>query len=163
MIWNIFLEGITCCFMVLMCCVAGIANGPVNMVYFYEEEVQKRAVDLGLTSRKKIAEGKKRFVIFGILPYFIFVILAVYLINGARGFRDGFMQMTALLLIEGFFDRIFIDWYWVTKTRAWIIEGTEDLMPYIYGRTLIGKWAATLIGYPLMAAAISYLMTFICK
>ncbi len=163
MIWNIVLEGITCCFLVLICCVIGIADGPVNMVYFYEEEVQKRAVDLGLTSRKRIAAGKRKFMLLGILPYFIFVILAVYLINGTRGFMNGFIQMTALLLIEGLFDRIFIDWYWVTKTRAWIIEGTEDLMPYIYGRTLVGKWVTTLIGYPLMAAILSYLMTFVCK
>ena len=34
-------------------------------------------------------------------------------------------------MIEGLFDRFFIDWFWVGKTKAWLIPGTEDLMPYI--------------------------------
>ena len=35
----------------------------------------------------------------------------------------------AILLIVGVFDRLYIDWYWVGRTKAWIIHGTEDLMP----------------------------------
>ena len=34
-----------------------------------------------------------------------------------------------LIMMEGLFDRLFIDWYWGGKTKAWIIEGTEDLIP----------------------------------
>lgn len=33
--------------------------------------------------------------------------------------------MTIILLIMGLFDRIFIDWYWVGKTKTWIIPGTD--------------------------------------
>ena len=65
--------------------------------------------------------------------------------------------------MEGLFDRLFIDWYWVGKTKAWIIPGTEDLMPYIYGKTLIGKWAFTLVGYPFIAAVLAMIMSFILK
>ena len=95
----------------------------------------------------------------GILPFFIFLLTAVYCINGARGF----WQMSVILLIQGLFDRLFIDWYWVGKTKAWIIPGTEDLMPYIYGKTLIGKWLITLIGYPTIAALLSLIMSFLVK
>lgn len=35
----------------------------------------------------------------------------------------------AILLIMGVFDRLYIDWHWVGRTKAWIIPGTEDLMP----------------------------------
>ena len=35
----------------------------------------------------------------------------------------------AILLIVGVFDRLYIDWYWVGRTKAWIIPGTVDLMP----------------------------------
>ena len=35
----------------------------------------------------------------------------------------------AILLIVGVFDRLYIDWYWVGRTKVWIIPGTEDLMP----------------------------------
>ena len=54
-----------------------------------------------------------------------------YDINGARGFWNGFWQMLVILMISGLFDRIFIDWWWVGHTKAWIIPGTEDLRPYI--------------------------------
>ena len=37
----------------------------------------------------------------------------------------------AILLIMGLFDRLYIDWHWVGRTKAWIIPGTEDLMPCI--------------------------------
>ena len=30
----------------------------------------------------------------------------------------------AILLIVGVFDRLYIDWYWVGRTKAWIIPGT---------------------------------------
>ena len=159
----IILEGVATCFALLLPCVVGIANGPVNMVFLYEREVQERVVSLGLITEEKIAENAKRFKIFGIIPFMALVIFSVYAVNGARGFRDGFFQITAILLIEGLFDRLFVDWYWVGKTKAWIIEGTEDLMPYIYGKTLMIKWASVLAGYPLMAALISFIMSLILK
>ena len=48
------LEGIVMCFVLLIICVVGIANGPVGMVFFYEKEVQDKVVELGLTTRKTI-------------------------------------------------------------------------------------------------------------
>ena len=63
-----------------------------------------------------------------------------------------------ILMIEGLFDRFFIDWYWVGKTKAWLIPGTEDLMPYIPKKTLVKKWVGTVIGYPLIAAVIKLLI-----
>ena len=66
--------------------------------------------------------------------------------------------MTIVLLISGLFDRLFIDWYWVGRTKAWVIPGTEDLMPYIYGKTLIKKWGGTLVGFPALAAIIAGVM-----
>ena len=66
-------------------------------------------------------------------------------------------------MAEGLFDRLFIDRYWVGKTKTWVIPGTEDLMPYIYGKTLIVKWLFTLIGYPAIAAAVSGIMMLFIK
>ena len=36
------LEGIIMCFVLLIICVAGIANGPVGMVFFYEKKYRIR-------------------------------------------------------------------------------------------------------------------------
>ena len=50
----ILIEGIVMCFVLLVICVVGIANGPVRLVVFYEQEVQDRVVELGLITREKI-------------------------------------------------------------------------------------------------------------
>ena len=63
--------------------------------------------------------------------------------------------------IMGLFDRLFIDWFWVEHTKAWIIPGTEDLMPYIPVKTKIGKWLGTVIGFPMMAALIAGVASFL--
>lgn len=155
----ILIESMAMCFILLIICVIGIANGPVGSVYFYEPEVQEKVVELGLTTKEKI---KKGYTIAGIalfVPILLFVPATVYFINGARGFWDIFLQITAILLIVGLFDRLFIDWYWVGKTKAWYIPGTEELMPYIPKKTLIKKWIGTVIGYPLLAAILSAVMS----
>lgn len=74
-------------------------------------------------------------------------------------FLDGFWQMLIILWIMGLFDWIFIDWYWVGHTKAWIIPGTEDLQPYIPTKVLIRKWVGTIVGYPLIAAMLAGIMT----
>ena len=86
------------------------------------------------------------------------MICSVYWINGARGFWEGFWQIYVIMMMEGLFDRLFIDFFWVGKTKAWIISGTEKLMPYIYGKTLASKWIGTMIGSPIFAAALSGIM-----
>lgn len=163
MIGHVLIEGVVACFIVLMACVVGIANGPVGLVCLYEKEVQQRVVERGLTTEARIRRSVRLFRLFGILPLFLFVMIAVYGINGARGFSEGFWQILVILLTEGLFDRLFIDWYWVGKTKAWIIPGTEDLMPYIYGKTLIAKWLLTLVGYPVFAAILAAVMNLILK
>jgi hypothetical protein len=137
----------------------GIANGPVGMVFFYEKEVQEKAIELGLTTRETIRKRKMITYIAILVPQLLLVPLTVYLVNGAPDFRTAAVQMTVIYLISGLFDRLFIDWYWVGKTKAWIIPGTEYMMPYIYGKTLIGKWVSTLIGFPLLAAIIAWLVS----
>ena len=159
----IIFEGLVCCLVVLLSCVIGIANGPVNMVFFYNKQVQDRVVENGLISKEKIRQNYNRFKLFGILPYFVFVVASVYGLNKTRGFLEPFLQMSAVLLIEGVFDRIFIDWWWVNHTKAWNIPDTEDLKPYIDKKTMTGKWIGTLVGFPLIAAIIAGIMKFIIK
>lgn len=157
----ILVESIAMCFVLLIICVIGIANGPVGCVYFYEPEVQEKVVKLGLTTKEKI---KKDYSIAGIalfVPILFLVPAMVYFINGARGFWEVFIQITLILWAMGLFDRVFIDWYWVGKTKAWIIPGTEELMPYIPPKTLIKKWVGTIIGYPILAAILSGVISLI--
>ena len=153
------LEGIVMCFVLLIICVVGIANGPVGMVFFYEKEVQDKAVELGLTTREAIKKRKGITSVALLIPQFLLVPMAVYFVNGASDFKTAAVQMTVVYLISGLFDRLFIDWYWVEKTKAWIIPGTEDMRPYIYGKTLIGKWVSTIIGYPILSVLIAWVVS----
>ena len=86
----LLVEGIAMCFVLLLICVVGIANGPVGLVVFYEPEVQERVVELGLTSKEKIKKTSIITMISLFVPIIVFVPLMVYGINGASGFRDGF-------------------------------------------------------------------------
>ena len=154
----ILIEGIVMCFVLLIICVVGKANGPVGLVVFYEQEVKDRVVALGLTTKEKIQKTSIITVIALFVPMIVLVPLMVYGINGAKGFWDGYWQMLVILMISGLFDRIFIDWWWVGHTKAWIIPGTEDLMPYIYGKTLARKWLGTVVGFPILAAILAGVM-----
>ena len=155
---KVIIEGIGACFIILLVCVIGIANGAVGLVHMYEKDVRDRAIELELTTEKKIKRNAALFKLVGMLSLLVYVLVSVYAVNGVRNFLDGFWQISVIMLMEGIFDRLFIDWYWVGKTKAWDIPGTEDLKPYIYGKSLVVKWIVTLVGYPLIAAMLSGIM-----
>lgn len=48
----ILIEGIMLCFILLIFCVIGIANGPAKFTVFYEKDVQDKAIKLGYTTKK---------------------------------------------------------------------------------------------------------------
>ena len=157
----ILIEGIVMCFILLITCVIGIANGPIGLVVLYEKNVQDRVIKLEYTTKEKI---RKSFIITSIalfVPMITLVPFMVYYINGAVGFWNGFWQMTIILWISGLFDRFFIDWYWVGHTKAWIIPKTEDLQPYIPANVLLRKWLGTIFVYPIFAAIIAGIMILI--
>lgn len=151
----VIMEGVILSFWLLLICVVGIANGPVGLVCFYEKNVQERVIELGLTTADQIKNATLRAALALYLPELTLVPAAVYLLNGAHGFWEGFIQMTAVYMIAVLFDRIFIDIVWVGHTKAWEIPGTEDLKPYIPVKVQVGKWLGCLIMFPLMAAAIA--------
>ena len=153
------LEGIILSFALLMICVLSIKNGPIGGVHYYEKEVQDRVVEMGLITEKEI---KRNNTVSGI-PFFIMMIIVcpvmVFFLNGASGFTEGFIQLIAAYLICNAFDRLFIDWYWVGHTKAWIIPGTEDLMPYIPKKAWIRKLVVSMIMYPVSAALLSFIFS----
>jgi len=157
----ILIESIVMCFVLLITCVIGIANGPVGLVVLYEKNVQDRVIELGYTTPEKI---KKSFIITCIalfVPMIVLVPFMVYYINGVINFWDGFWQMSIIYWISGLFDRLFIDWYWVGHTTAWIIPKTEDLQPYIPKYVLLRKWLCTIFVYPFFSLIIAWIMLFI--
>lgn len=157
----IFIEGMAMCFILLLVCVIAIANGAVGGVALYENDVQRRVVELGYVTNAQIKKSTIWLWLAMFVPLFTLVPLMVYYINGADGFWSGFWQMTAIMWIMGLFDRLFIDWFWVGHTKAWQIPGTEDLKPYIPKKVMLLKWTFTVIGFPIISAVIAGLVCLV--
>lgn len=160
---KLILEGLGLGFLLYLICAIGIRNGAIGMVHLYDPKVQERVVQLGLTAAEEI---RKRSVCFRSLclpGYLVYVLICVYLINGARGFFAGFWQGFVILSIMNLIDRLLIDGYWVGHTRAWIIPGTEDLRPYITAKEKKKKWIMGTVGMALIAAILSGIMAVILQ
>ena len=160
---KLVLEGLGMGFLLYLICAIGIRNGAVGMVHLYDQKVQERVVQLGLSTAEEI---RKRSVLFRSLclpGYLIYVLICVYMINGTRGFFEGFWQSFLILSIMNLIDRFLIDEYWVGHTKAWIIPGTEDLRPYITAEDKKKTWIMGTAGMALLAAILSGIMALILK
>ena len=156
-------EGLGQGFLLYLNCAIGIRNGAVGMVHLYDQKVQERVIQLGLTTAEAIRKRSLRFRSLCLPGYLIYVLICVYLINGARGFLAGFWQIFVILFIMNLIDRFLIDEYWVGHTKAWIIPGTEDLRPYITAKDKKKKWIMGTVGMALLAAILSGIMALILK
>ena len=156
-------EGLGLGFLLYLICAVGIRNGAVGMVHLYELKVQERVVKLGLTTAEEIRKRSALFRSLCVPAYLVYVLLCVYVLNGARGFWPGFWQSFAILSIMNLIDRFLIDDYWVGHTGAWIIPGTEDLRPYITAKDKKRKWIMGTAGMAVMAAVLSGIMALILK
>lgn len=156
-------EGLGLGLLLCLVCAIGIRNGAVGMVHLYDQKVQERVVNLGLTTAQKIRKRGIWFRSLCLPGYLIYVLICVYGINGARGFCTGFWQGFVILSIMNLIDRFLIDEYWVGHTKAWIIPGTEDLRPYIAAKDKKKKWIMGTVGMAILAAILSGIMTLILK
>ena len=158
---TIVIEGMLLGALLVLFCAVGIRRGAVNMVFLYHRDVRDRCVGNGLITRDKIRRNKRLFKGLCIPVYFVFVLVSVYTVNGARGAWPGFRQMFAILSIVNLIDRLLIDEYWVGHTKAWEIPGTEDMKPYINGKDKIGKWLMGTVGFAILCAMLSGIMALV--
>ncbi len=160
---KLIVEGLGLGFLLYLICAIGIRNGAIGMVHLYDQKVQERVVALCLTTAEEIRKRSVRFKSLCLPGYLVYVLICVYLINGARGFFAGFWQGFVILFIMNLIDRLLIDEYWVGHTEAWIIPGTEDLRPYITTKDKRQKWIMGTVGMALISAILSGIMALILK
>ena len=146
MLLQTILEGLGLGALLVAVCAAGIRKGAVGMVHLYDQKVQERCIALGLTTKEKIKRTALRFKAICIPVYLAYALLCVYVINGAQTFWSAFWQFFVILSVMNLMDRLGIDGYWVGHTRAWVIPGTEDLMPYISKADKQRKWLFGTLG-----------------
>ena len=161
MIVKILVEGLLLGALLVAFCAIGIHNGAVNMVFLYHKDVQERCMREGLITKEQIQKNQRFFKSLGIQVYLVFVLVSVYVVNGARGFWTGFWQCFAILSVVNLIDRFGIDDYWVGHTDAWVIPGTEDMQPYINRKDKLGKWFIGTVGFAVLSAILSGMMTLI--
>ena len=154
-------EGLGLGALLILFCAAGIRKGAVGMVHLYDKKVRDRAVSLGLTTEEEIRSRSARFKAAALPAYILYVLVAVYAVNGARGFLPGFLQMFAVFSVMNLIDRLLIDELWVGQSKAWIIPGTEDLRPYITAADRRRKWIIGTVGMAALSAVLSGIMALI--
>ena len=152
------LEGLGLGALLVLVCAIGIRRGAVGMVHLYSAQVQQRCVQSGLTTHEKIRRNALLFKIICIPGYIAYVLVCVYVFNGARGFLAGFWQMLVILSVMNLIDRFLIDGFWVGHTGAWTIPGTEDLKPYITAKDKCKKWTFGTVGMVIISAVLSAVM-----
>ena len=158
MLLSLLLEGLGLGALLVLICAIGIRKGAVGMIHLYHEDVQSRAVAQGLITKEQIRKNSLRFKLTCIPGYLAYVLVCVYALNGARGFWAGFWQLLVILSIMNVIDRLLIDGYWVGRTTAWVIPGTEDLRPYITAQDKRKKWLAGTIGMAVISALLAGVM-----
>ena len=158
MLLQVILEGIGLGVLLILVCAIGICKGAVGMVHLYSQEVQERCVTLGLTTHAKIKRNALVFKAVCVPGYIAYVLVCVYPVNGARGFLAGFWQLFVILSVMNLFDRFLIDGYWVGRTKAWTIPGTEDLKPYITAKDKAKKWLFGTVGMAVISAVLAAIM-----
>ncbi len=67
----VVLEGLVMSFWLLLICVVGIANGPIGLVVFYENDVKDRVVELGITTPERIRKWVSTCIGFPLLAAII--------------------------------------------------------------------------------------------
>ena len=156
--FKLILEGLGLGFLLYLICAMGVRNGAIGMVHLYDRKVQERVIELGLTTAEQIRKRSIWFRSLCLPGYLIYVLICVYMINGTRGFFEGFWQGFVILFIMNLIDRFLIDEYWVGHTKDWIIPGTEDLRPYITAKDKKKKWIMGTVGMAILAAVLSGIM-----
>ena len=163
MLLTTIIEGIGLGALLVLVCAVGIRKGAVGLLHLYEPDVQERCVSMGLTTKERIKHNQMLFKVVCMPIYIVYILVCVYVINGARGFAAGFWQMLVMLFVLNLIDRFFIDEYWVGHTKAWTIPGTEDLKPYIPMEAKRRKWLFGTVGMAVIAAVLAGIMALIVK
>ena len=97
-------------------------------------------MELGYITHEKIRRNRILFKLFCIPGYMLYMVVCAYIINGARGFWQGFLHIFSILSVLNIIDRFVVDELWVGHTKMWEIPDTEDLKPYINRHDKCMKW-----------------------
>lgn len=161
MLFQTVLEGLGLGALLVLVCALGIRKGAVGMVHLYSAEVQDHCVKLGLTTKGKIRQRTILLKVICLPIYLAYVWICVYAINNAQGFLTAFWQCLVILFAMNLVDRFLIDELWVGHTKAWIIPGTEEFLPYITRADKRRKWLASTVSMAVLSVVLAGIGTLL--
>ena len=146
MLLQTVLEGLGLGALLVAVCAVGIRKGAVGMVHLYDQKVQERWRCAGSDHKGK--NQAKLAALQADLRSGISCLCADFRVCHQRrtDVWSGFWQCFVILSVMNLIDRLGIDGYWVGHTKAWVIPGTEDLMPYISKADKQKKWLFGTVG-----------------
>ena len=107
-----------------------VRGGAIDGLYFYPKAVQKRAVEIGLTTRETVQHKRKIFMTEFYIVMLIALVLIIGLWNRVSDFRTAYLQALLFLEVMNWYDGIVIDKIWVGYSKFWVLAGCEDI-PYV--------------------------------
>lgn len=147
----ILIETVVMIILFTIAVVAGSKN-PVDTVYDMPEPIINRCLELGLIDESKKADSPqtRRKKLGAAIIITLAMALALYFVNHASNFGQGFVISYLIWLIVDWYDCFVIDWIWVCHDKKMIIPGTEDLMDSYkdYMFHFIGSLKGMVIGLP---------------
>ncbi len=147
----ILIETVVLTILFTIAVVAGSKN-PVDTVYDMPEPIINRCLELGLIdeSRKADSPQTRRKKLCAAVVIALIMALALYFVNHAGNFLQGFLLSYLIWLIVDWYDCFVIDWIWVCHSKKLIIPGTEDLTDSYkdYRFHFIGSIKGMVIGLP---------------
>ena len=145
------LEGLGLGALLVLVCTIGIHKGAVGRAHWKDARLREGSVAWVRPTRKRTRKNRLRSKLICVPGYLAYVLICVYAINGAQTFWGGFWQCFVILSVMNLIDRLGIDGYWVGHTKAWVIPGTEDLMPYISKSDKQKKWLFGTLGMAMIS------------
>lgn len=114
-------------FLLYMWILVGRGKGKMGGIQFYPKEVQKRAVECGLTTEEAIKNQSVFCMVLLLLIDIIVPFVMIYFVNGGRSYWDFAWQWCVLFMGQELCDWFLIDVYWVACTDWWLIPEAQDL------------------------------------
>ena len=107
-----------------------MGKNPLSGINNYPPAIIRRVRELRLIDDTQLPHSKKVIVrkLIAALVIAAICALAVYFVNGARTFWEGFGITYLIWTVVDWYDAIVIDWIWFCHDPRFVIPGTEDMV-----------------------------------
>jgi hypothetical protein len=115
-------------------------QGAIRQLHDYPPKIQKRAVELGITTDEEMAQNAKKSKPLGFVIMTIMNLIIICLINGEKTFWAGFYQSYIFFNAFSLLDAAVIDSVYFCHSKFWRIPGTEDMAEEYHDYWFHWKW-----------------------